>query len=250
MAKGLILCYQDDVFAGESAGFGLPVLKTENLTIFPSLVSSKLHKSGIIEAVYHLNLINIWKISGVAAPPYFRRCMEKTVRFYMSRPEFQLSGLKIRNAIFKIMRIHSTMKPGKSYGYCRVLYQAGGLRLKISVNGQTLLHRDQMILLNEVEGIEFSRLINRTDSGRNTRDGANFLPWQPCTVETAVENPGLHIGFFLSVPDNPDSPCFQIAAGREVGRDLNWAGLSLATDQALFTYHIDFYSRKSEGLGK
>jgi hypothetical protein len=248
MAKGLILCHQDDVFAGESAGFGLPVLKTENLTIFPSPVSSKLCEPGIIEAVYHLNLINIWKISGFAAPPCFRRCMEKTVRFYMNRPEFQLSGLKMRNAIFKIMRIRSTMKPGKSYGYCRVLYQAKKLQLKISVQGQELKDPDQLILLNEVPGIGFSRLIKRTESGRNIRDGSNFLPWQSCTAETAIENPGLHIGFFLSLPDHPDPPCSQIAAGREVGRDLNWAGLSLATDQSVFTYHIHFYQRKSEGL--
>jgi hypothetical protein len=257
MAKGLILCHQDDVFAGESAGFGLPVLKTDHQTIFPSLFSSELRKPGIIEAVYHLNLINTWKILGISAPPSFSAFMEKIVSFYMNRPGFQSSGLKIRNTIFQLLQIRSTMKPGKSFGYCRVFYQTDALRLKIHVNGDSLRQRGQLILLNEVPGIGFSRLIlhrltrrltqltDLTESARNTLDGNDFLPWQTCSIDTAVENPDLHIGFFLSLPDNPAPQSFQIAAGREVCRDLNWAGLSLATDQAVFNYHVNFYSQKA-----
>lgn len=243
MAKGVILCHQGSLFAGESAGFGLPVVKTENQTIFPSLFSTKLLKSGIIEAVYDLNLINTWRILGADAPPFFRSFMEKIVRFYMSQPQFQPSGLKIRNAVFNILQIHSTMKPGESYGYCRVLYQAEALQLKIDVNGQGLRHLGELILLNEVPGGGFSRLINQTKSGVNSKEGNDFLPWQRCAIDTAVENPSLHIGFSLSVPESPSTPCFQVAAGREVGRDLNWAGLSIATDQTLFTYHVNFYEK-------
>jgi hypothetical protein len=252
MAKGLILCHQHVVFAGESAGFGLPVLKTNHQTIFPSLFSFELRKPGIFEAVYHLNLINTWKISGISAPSSFSAFMEKIVSFYMNRPGFQSSGLKIRNAIFQLLQIRSTMKPGKSFGYCRVLYQTDTLRLKIRVNGDSLSQRGQLILLNEVPGIGFSRLMTRrltrstarTASTRNTLDGNDFLPWQTCSIDTAIENPDLHIGFFLSLPDKPVPPNFQIAAGREVGRDLNWAGLSLATDQSVFNYHVNFYSQK------
>ena len=243
MAKGLLLCHRGDLLAGESAGFGLPVLKTENHTIFPSFYSLELFKSGTIEAVYHLNLINTWRVLGADAPPFFRSLMENIVRFYMSQPRLQSSGLKIRNVLFKILQIRSTMKPGKSYGYCRVLYQAEGLQLKISVNGQALLHLGELILLNEVPGRGFSRLINRTESSWNSLDGNNFLPWQRCAIQTAVENPSLHIGFFLSVPESPNSHCFQVAAGREVGRELNWAGLSIAADQTVFTYHVNFYER-------
>jgi hypothetical protein len=256
MAKGLILCHQDVVFAGESAGFGLPVLKTDHQTIFPSRFSFELRKPGIFEAVYHLNLINTWTISGISAPPSFSAFMEKIVSFYMNRPGFQSSGLKIRNAIFQLLQIRSTMKPGKSFGYCRVLYQTDTLRLKIRVNCDSLSQRGQLILLNEVPGIGFSRLITQrltlqltqltdlTESVRNTLDGNDFLPWQTCSIDSAVENPDLHIGFYLSLPDKPFPPNFQIAAGREVGRDLNWAGLSLATDQAIFNYHVNFYSQK------
>ena len=237
MAKGLVLCCRNAAFTGESAGFGLPVLKTEDQTIFPSLFSTKLHASGIMETVYHLNRINTWRILGVAAPPFFSDFAEKLVGFYMNRPGFQQPGLKIRNGLFKIFHIHSTMTPGRSFGYCRVLYQTGDHRLTIKVNGEGLRHPGQLILLNEVPGTGFSRM--RT--GRDIRDGRDFLPWQTCTIETAIENPDLHIGFCLSLPENSGSSGFQMAAGREVGRDLNWAGLSLATDRTAFMYHVNFY---------
>ena len=234
MAKGLTLCHQNDVFEGECAGFGLPVMKSDNLTLFPSLCSSTLKKPGTFEVVYHLNLIDIWQISGVSAPRNLKVFMEKVVGFYMKRPEYQQIGLKIRNTLFKLFQIRSTMNPGKSYGYCRVLYEAEPHRLKISVNGQSLRHLGELILLNEVPGIGFSRLKSDTD----IREGHDFLPWQECSIETAIENPALHIGYYLSFPDDYNPQCFQIAAGKEVGRDLNWAGLAITTEQNVFTYHV------------
>ena len=241
MAKGLILCHQDGKFSGESAGFGLPVLKTINQTIFPSLFSTTRHKSGSVEVVYHLNLINTWQITGIAAPALFSHFMEKIVNFYMYQPKFQSTGLTIRNTLFKFFRIQSTMNPGKSFGYCRVLYQAKNLQLKISVKGQSLKYPDQLILLNEVPGIDFTRMITRDKNGGKIFEGEDFLPWQTCTLETAVENPDLHIGFFLSLPESQTRSCFQVAAGREVGLELNWAGLSLVADQDIFTYFVNFF---------
>ncbi|MBF0233040.1 MAG: hypothetical protein HQK65_08375 [Desulfamplus sp.] len=133
------------------------------------------------------------------------------------------------------------MNPGKSFGYCRVLYQAKNLQLKISVNGQSLKEPDQLILLNEVPGTDFTRMITRDKNGGKIFEGEDFLPWQTCTMETSVENPDLQIGFFLSLPESQTKSCFQIAVGREVGLDLNWAGLSLAADQDTFTYFVNFY---------
>ncbi|MBF0260188.1 MAG: hypothetical protein HQK62_15405, partial [Desulfamplus sp.] len=220
------------------------VIKADNMTIFPSLFSSQVLKPGTVETVYHLNLIDAWQISGISVPTYLNVFMEKIVSFYMEWPKFQQIGLKIRNAIFTLFHSRSTMKPGKSYGYCGVLYQVEDHRLKISVNGQSLQHHDELILLNEVPGIGFSRM----KSGQNTRDGANFLPWQPCTIDTAIENPALHIGFHLSFPDAHSPQCAQIAAGKEVGLDLNWAGLSITTELVDLTYHVNFYSKKNGAI--
>ncbi len=241
MAKGLILCHKDCEFSGESAGFGLPVLKTKNQTIFPSHFSTTRHDCKRVEVVYHLNRIITWHIAGIAAPAVFPDLTEKVVNFYMARPKFQSTGLSIRNTLFKIFKIHSAMIPGKSFGYCRVSYQADNLQLKISVNGQAIKNPGQLILLNEVPGMDFTRMITCSKNNRKIFDGEDFLPWQTCTLETAVENPGLKVGFFLSLPKNQTRSCFQVAAGREVGQDLNWAGLSLASDSDTFTYFVNFY---------
>ena len=249
MAKGLILCHKDKIFAGESAGFGLPVLKTAKETIFPSLVSSRLQKPGIIESVYHLNLINAWQIAGFPAPVWFSVLMEKIVDWYMGRPKFQSSGLKLRNRLFQLFRIRSAMIPGSSSGYCQVIYRSAPLCLTIEINASGIRQPGQLILLNEVPGNDFSRMITDKDTNSKTLDGIDFLPWQTCTFETAIENPDnpdLRIGFFLSIPDGFDASCFQVAAGREVGRDLNWAGLSLATAQRTFAYQVHFYAKSTE----
>ncbi len=246
MAKGLILCHQDGEFSRESAGFGLPVLKTKNQTIFPSLFSTTRHNAGSVETVYHLNRINTWQIAGIAAPALFSDFMEKIVNFYMDRPKFQSTGLTIRNTLFKFFKIQSTMNPGKSFGYCRILYQTKNLQLKISVKGQALKNPGRLILLNEVPGMDFTRMITCNKNGRKIFDGEDFLPWQTCAIETAVENPGLHVGFFLSLPENHTRSCFQVAAGREVGQDLNWAGLSLAAASDTFTYFVNFYQSGSK----
>jgi len=238
MAKGLTLCHKDQLLAGECAGFGLPVMKFDNLTVFPSLFSSRQTGPGSCEVVYHLNLMDSWQISGIATPPCYRVLMEKMVVFYMKRPGFQKTGLKIRNALLALFQIRSSMKPGKSHGYCTILYQVESHCLKISINGKSLDHEGELILLNEVPGTGFSRM----KSGRDVLDGDDFLPWQPCPIETVIENPALHIGFYLSVPDPHTQPSFQMAAGREVGRALNWAGLAISTKQSVFTYQVHFYS--------
>jgi len=241
MAKGLILCHQDKNFFGEAAGFGLPVIKTKNQTIFPSLFSTTRHKSGSVEVVYHLNLINTWNIAGITAQALFSGFMEKIVNVYMNRPKLQSFGLNIRNRLFKFFKIQNTMTPGKSFGYCRVIYQTNNLQLKISVNSQELKNPGELILLNEVPGIDFTQMITIKNNERKILYGKDFLPWQTCDMETAVENPGLHLGFFLTLPDNQTRSCFNFAAGREVGHDLNWAGLSLVTDSDKFTYFVNFY---------
>jgi len=237
MAKGPVLCYRDHIFAGESAGFGLPVLKTARQTIFPSLASSRSLQSRVIETVYHLNLTNTWQILRFKVPPAFTILMEGIVRRYMEHPRLQRSLLKIRRVLCTLFQIRSTMMQGLSFGYCRVLYKTGYNRLEVRVNGQDLESRGKLILLNEVAGTGFSRL----KTGREIRDGKSFLPWQPCAIDAVIENTELHLGFSLSFPQTLETSLFQLAAGRETARDLNWAGLNLTASQPIFTYQVSFY---------
>jgi hypothetical protein len=241
MAKGPVLCRRDHIFAGESAGFGLPVLKTARQTIFPSLASSRSLQPGVIETVYHLNLTNAWQVLGLKVPPAFTILMEGIVGRYMEHPRLQRSLLNVRRVLCTLFQIRSAMTQGLSFGYCRVLYKTDYNRLEVRVNGQDLKPRGKLILLNEVSGIEFSRL----KSGREIREGKNFLPWQPCAMDAVIENADLHLGFSLSFPDAVESSPVQLAAGREIARDLNWAGLNLSTSQPIFTYQVIYRFHQS-----
>ncbi|MBU1170496.1 MAG: hypothetical protein KKD44_13115 [Proteobacteria bacterium] len=239
MAKGLILCDHKNEFAGECAGFGLPVFKTDNLTMFPSLFSSTWQAPGVIDHVYRLNLVDTWSISGRQAPTYFSVCMEKIVDFYMKRPYIQQPGLKMKQRLFKRFQILSRMKPGMSVGACRVRYQACDHRLTIRVDASALPHLGNLILLNEVPGTLFSTLI----SDGKIKRGDDFLPWQTCSMETTIETPDSHMGFSLSFPVTDAPKECQIAAGREVGRNLNWSGLSITTKERVFTYHVNVFDQ-------
>jgi hypothetical protein len=237
MAKGPILFYKTSMFAGESAGFGLPVIKMRNKTIFPSLASSQVSGYGRTQAEYHLNLSNTWRILGFTAPRWYLNLMEKIVMGYMKSPMVQQSGLRFRNHLFRIFRIQSAMTAGRSFGYCRVDYRAAADQLQISIEGNWLNPEGELIILNEASGTDFCRLRDKP----HVYDGKKFLPWQPCSMDAVIENINDRIGFSISIPDASFSCGIQFAAGREIGTDLNWAGLILSRCPSAFTYCVDFH---------
>jgi hypothetical protein len=236
MAKGLFLCYQDEIFAGESAGFGLPVLKTRQQTVFPSFVSARLLMPTVLEKVYRLDLVVSWQLFGIKVPYFFSAAMEKITELYMQQPRCQQFLLKVRRVLVSLFYIQNTMVPGRSQGDCRVLYATDAQRLIVTVDGQALQGKGELILLNEVAGLPFTRL--RT--GLRIQEGNNIPAWQSCSFETVFENPMRHLGFLVSPLEKEGSSHWRLAGGREVTRGLNWAGLALTTDQLLFSYWINF----------
>jgi hypothetical protein len=236
MAKGLFLCEQDMIYAGESAGFGLPVWKTRQHTVFPSLVSARWFNLKTIEKVYRLDLVVTWQIFGIDAPRVFPAAMESITEIYMKQPGRQQFLLNVRGALFALFHIRSTMVPGYSHGECRVLYTTDAQRLFVTVDGQTLQGQGELILLNEAAGLPFNRL----RIGPHIQEGNNIPAWQTCPFESVFENPARNLGFSVSLPEKEESSHWRLAGGREVTRGLNWAGLALTTDQLLFSYGINF----------
>jgi hypothetical protein len=236
MAKGLFLCYQDEMFAGESAGFGLPVLKTRQQTVFPSFISARLLTPTVLEKVYRLDLVVSWQLFGIKVPYFFSAAMEKITELYMQQPRRQQFLLKVRHALLSLFHIQSTMVPGCSQGECRVLYATDAPRLIVTVDGQALQGKGELILLNEVAGFPFTRL----RIGQCVQEGNSIPAWQFCSFETIFENPACDLGFSVSLPEKEESSHWRLTGGREVTRGLNWAGLALTTDQLLFSYGINF----------
>ncbi len=236
MAKGLFLCEQDQIHAGESAGFGLPVWKTGQHAVFPSLLSVRMLTPHVIEKVYRLDRVAMWRICGMNMPRIFRAAMEKITAIYMRLPARQQSLLSIRDALCALFRIRSAMLPSRSHGRCRVLYAVAAKQLKVTVDGRKLRGRGELILLNEASGAPFTRLY----FGRRILEGRDIPAWQPCPFETVFVNPATGLGFALIVPPHAEPARSRLACGREIARGLNWAGLALTTSQRRFSYGVSF----------
>lgn len=236
MTKGLFLCEQNQIHAGESAGFGLPVWKTGQHTVFPSLLSVRVLAPNIIEKVYRLDRVAMWRICGMNMPRIFPAAMEKITAIYMRLPVRQQSLLSIRDTLCALFRIRSAMIPSRSHGRCRVLYAAAAKQLKVTVDGRKLRGRGELILLNEASGASFTRLY----IGRRILEGRDIPAWQSCTFETVFMNPATGLGFALIIPPHEEPARSRLACGREIARGLNWAGLALTTSQRRFSYGVNF----------
>lgn len=236
MAKGLFLCERDRVYAGESAGFGAPVWKCGQRTVFPSLVSIRLLTPNMIETVYRLNLTATWQILGIAAPRAFSTAMETITTIFMRQPTRQQFWLRVRDALCAVFQIRSTMTPDCSQGECRVRYAAAAQRLNVTVDAQALPRQGELILLNEVSGAPFNRL----HIGQRIQEGREIPAWQSCPFETMFANPADRLGFALIIPPDAESVRWQLACGREIARGLNWAGFALTTAQRRFSYAVHF----------
>jgi len=236
MAKGLFLCFENELYSGESAGFGLPVLKTPRQTFFPSLVTARWLGRNVFEKVYRLDRVVCWKLLGIRTPVIFSAALERLTRLYMQQPRHQQLLLKVRNTVLMLLRMESVMMQGSSQGECRVSYQAGPRKLVVSVDGRSLQGSGALILLNEVSGLPFSRL----RIGRLIQEGDNIPAWRPCPFSAVLENPAAGIGFSISPACRPFPRNWGLAGGREVGRGLDWAGLELSAELQFFSYEVHF----------
>lgn len=234
MAKGLFLCFDDEVYAGESAGFGLPVWKTARLTFFPSLAAARWLGRNVFEKVYRLDRVVCWKLFGLRTPWIFSAVLERLTRLYMQQPGHQHLLLKVRDTLLMLLRMESVMRQGSNQGECRVSYEAGPRKLVVSVDGRSLQGSGELILLNEVAGLPFSRL----RIGRLILDGNDIPAWRPCPFSAVLENPAAGIGFSISPGCRPFPRTWRLAGGREVGRGLNWAGLELSAEPRFFSYEV------------
>ena len=240
MAKGPFLCCEKTMYSGESAGFGLPVLKTPTLTFFPTIIALSQISSRVLEVNYRFNLILKWRFWGIAVPAFFNTLAEKLTNMYMRRPQCQHFFLKLRSGLFILFRIKSDMLPITSYGACRILYETGDHKLTVRVESSALKGKDDLILLNEASGRSFTRFrING-----HIYDRENIPAWMTCPIDTVIENPTDCIAFSISAPAAEASSGLRFSCGREVGHALNWSGIALTSGQQRFCYFVNFFDLK------
>ena len=236
MPKGLFLCYRGEIFAGESAGFGLPVLRIGCRTFFPSLVSAGPMEGARFEMVFQLDRQESLRVFGIDVFRWFPWFVELLLQVYVRMPGLQSRLLKFGTATRSLFKQKSANVPGPDRGRCRVLYEVVDGSLRVEVDARSVDKRGRLVLLNEVEGTAFDRL----RIAQQVLQGNQFPGWKPVPFGAVVENRSAGIGFSLSASQNDETSRWQIACGREVTRDLNWAGFALTTGQSQFSYRVCF----------
>jgi len=240
VAKGLFLCCNGEILAGESTGFGLPVLKTRCRTYFPSLVSASSIDSTRCEMVFQLDRVEILHVFGIRMPSLSAWIVEPLLHAYMKVPHHQQSLLKLGAALRSRFRAHGAMVPCTSQGRCRVQYELRDGTLVVSVDASQLTGRGQLIVLNEASGVSFDRL----RIGDRIWEGKKIPGWKIVPFGAVLESPSVGYGFSIAAPDDTTASTWWLACGREVVPNLNWAGCALMTDQARFAYRVRFQRLK------
>jgi len=240
IAKGLFLRCRGEIFAGESTGFGLPILKTRSRTFFPSLISARSTDSTTCELVFQLNRVEIVHVFGRRMPRFSSWIVEPLLHAYIKVPNYQQSLLKLGAALRSRFHIHGDMVPCTSQGRCCVQYEIRDGTLTVNVDASDLTGRGQLIVLNEASGIPFDTL----RIGDRIREGSKIPGWTTVPFGSVLENPSAGCGFSIAAPDDTTASAWRLACGREVARNLNWAGFALMTDRDRFAYRVRFHRLK------
>jgi hypothetical protein len=247
MAKGLFLCCKGRLFAGESAGMGLPVWKTSNRTIFPSLFSTRVISENAIEKVFQMNRELVWHIAGRKTTAWFSFLVEKLIDGFMKRPSIQHRLLKLRTIVMSCLDIKSTMEPGPMRGLCHVVYEAIPKGFKVMVDGGLPRGQGKLLMLNEVDGVTFDQM---TINGHFLHD-EKMPAWKKVPFSTILASTVHNLGFSLTPGVKEDCSFYQVFCGREVAPGLNWAGLAITNPLQTFTYMVNFHRHepiKKQGI--
>lgn len=237
MDKGLFLRAQGRLCAGESAGIGLPVLRAGRRTVFPACRETGFAHDHEMKKTFHMEKTLRWRLGSVKAPLLLADALGLLADGYMRFPAFQQALLRIRDALFALLRMSSFPESGEHHGACTVICQAGPGGLLVRVDGSGLEGRGTLILLNELQGELFTRL----RMGRAVLDRKEIPAWCEASFAHSLESPLLGLGIALAPGPGCTPEDFHLFCGREVGRMLDWAGMALTCRKPVFSYRVLFF---------
>jgi len=238
MGKGMFPAFRGVACAGESAGVGLPVLKTKARTFFPSLSSARKAGPSVIEKTFRMDRVIVWYLGKSRIPEWFGWMAEHVVEQYMKRARLQHGLLGLREAVFPLLRIRSEMATEEDRGRCLSRYEACDGGVRVSIDAASLEGRGRLIVLNECDGRRFTRV----RMGERLCEGSRIPAWDETTFDAVFESPSLGIGLSLSPGEGEAADRYAVFCGREVGAGLNWAGLAIECPMPAFSYRVRFHS--------
>ena len=244
LQKGLILLYKGVEVIGEGTGFGVPIAKYMDETVFSG--SSSLHvrtfkniveiqKEFVMDLVTRDTLRNL-KLENPKIRTLLDYISTLYKKQYQSHVLFARSMLLTRSLLFKF-GIKSTFKRGTQKGIVVVKYTIEKNRVLVNIDF-SLLERTNLgkiFVLNE-QGAQFFRTYSDSESLKLNDE--EIGAWNDVTTKSAkITNEQEKIGFSLKNIEG-----IKLRRGRELIRgSLDWIGLDyeLGTEHSNFEYEIE-----------
>jgi hypothetical protein len=244
LQKGLILLYKGVEVIGEGTGFGVPIAKYMDETVFSG--SSSLHvrtfeniveiqKEFVMDLVTRDTLRNL-KLENPKIRTLLDYISTLYKKQYQSHVLFSRSILLARSLLFKF-GIKSTFKRGTQKGVVVVKYTIERNRVLVSIDF-SLLERTNLgkiFVLNE-QGAQFFRTYS--DSESLLLNDEEIGAWNDVTSQSAkITNQQEKIGFCLK-----NIKGTKLRRGRElIMGSLDWIGLDyeLGAEYSNFEYEIE-----------
>ena len=244
LQKGLILLYKGVEVIGEGTGFGVPIAKYMNETVFSG--SSSLHvrtfeniveiqKEFVMDLVIRDTLRNL-KLENPKIRTLLDYISTLYKKQYQSHVLFARSVLLARSLLFKF-GIKSTFKRDTQKGVVVVKYTIERNRVLVNIDF-SLLERtnlSKIFILNE-QGAQFFRTYS--DSESLQLNDEEIGAWNDVTSQSAkITNEQERIGFCLKNIEGA-----KLRRGRElIIGSLNWIGLDyeLGAEYSNFEYEIE-----------
>jgi hypothetical protein len=244
LQKGLILLYKGVEVIGEGTGFGVPIAKYMDETVFSG--SSSLHvrtfeniveiqKEFVMDLVTRDTLRNL-KLENSKIRTLLDYISTLYKKQYQSHVLFARSILLARSLLYKF-GIKSTFKRGTQKGVVVVKYTIERNRVLVNIDF-SLLERNNLgkiFVLNE-QGAQFFRTYS--DSESSQLNDEEIGSWNDVTSQSAkITNEQEKIGFCLKNIEGT-----KLRRGRElITGSLDWIGLDyeLGAEYSNFEYEIE-----------
>lgn len=244
LQKGLIFLYKGSEVIGEGTGFGVPIVKYSDETVFSGSSSLRIRiieniveirKEFIMDLVIRDTLRNL-KLEN----PKVRGLLDCISTFYKKQYQghvrFARSILLARSLFFKF-GVKSTFKRSTHKGAVVVTYIINGNRISVKID-LSLLERTNLgkiFVLNE-QGAHFFRTYSEPESFK--LDDEEIGAWNDVKSHSAkITNEQHKIGFSLKKIEGT-----KLRRGRElIEGSLDWIGLDyeLSAECSQFEYEIE-----------
>jgi hypothetical protein len=242
LQKGLILLFNGKSVVGEGTGFGVPIVKYSDETVFSGSSTVHVRKHGEIFEIrkeFFMDLIIRDRFRNFKLEnQQIRALFDEISLLYQKHKHFARSILMLKGLLFKF-GIKSSFMRSPHKGTVIVIYIIGRNRIQVK-SDFSLLERanlDKFFVLNE-QGAHFFRTYLDSESVRLVDEEIGV--WNDVTAQSAeILNEQNKIGFRLKSTDG-----VKLRRGRELMKGyLDWAGLDyeLGLEHCQFEYEIELF---------